>query len=589
MDNRIRIGIRPVVDARIGNVREVLEPQTISMAQAVARLLSEKLRYSDGSPVEFVIASTCISGIKEARQADEQFRLANVGATISVTPAWAYGSETIDMDPHRPKAIWGFNGSERSGAVYLAAALAAHNQKGLPAFGIYGRHVQNKNDDSIPEDVQAKLLQFARSAMAVAHMRGKSYLAMGSVSMGIAGSIVNEPFFQQYLGMRNEYVDMSEISRRIQLGIFDQAEFEHALEWTRRHCLEGKDYNDPATQFPRERKDEVWAFVVKMTMIIRDLMVGNPKLAEAGFTEEALGHEAIAGGFQGQRHWNDYLPNGDFSEAMLNSSFDWNGRRSPYVVATENDSLNGATMLLGNLLTHTAQAFVDVRTYWSPEAVKEATGYQLEGLAAGGVIHLKNSGSVALDSSGEQQIDGHPAMKPHWDITDEEVERSLRATTWHAAHQGYFRGGGFSSRVLTKGGMPITFYRLNLIDGLGPVLQIAEGYTVDLPDHVHETLDERTDPSWPTAWFVPNLTGSGAFRDVYAVMDNWGANHGVFSYGHIGSDLITLAAMLRIPVNMHNVPEERLFRPSYWKAFGIEDSSIGMDYRACSQLGPLYS
>lgn len=588
MDNRIRIGIRPVVDARIGNVREALEPQTLSMAQAVARLLSEQLHYSDGAAVECVIASTCISSIKEARQADEQFRLENVGVTISVTPAWAYGSETIDMDPHRPKAIWGFNGSERSGAVYLAAALAAHNQKGLPAFGIYGSHVQDKDDDSIPEDVQAKLLQFARSAMAVAQMRGKSYLAIGSVSMGIAGSIVNESFFQQYLGMRNEYVDMSEINRRIQLGIFDQEEFERALAWTRQHCLEGTDYNEEATQFSRESKDEVWAFVVKMTLIMRDLMAGNPKLAEAGFTEEALGHEAIAAGFQGQRHWNDYLPNGDFSEAILNSSFDWNGRRAPYVMATENDSLNGASMLLGNLLTHTAQAFVDVRTYWSPEAVKRVAGYDLEGLAAGGVIHLKNSGSVALDSSGEQQINGQPAMKPHWDITQDEVDRSLQATTWHAAHQGYFRGGGFSSRVLTKGGMPITFYRINLVAGLGPVLQIAEGHTVDLPDHVHELLDERTDPSWPTAWFVPNLTGSGAFRNVYAVMDNWGANHGVFSYGHIGSDLITLAAMLRIPVNMHNVPEERLFRPSYWKAFGLENSSMGMDYRACSQLGPLY-
>ncbi|MFC4598193.1 L-fucose isomerase [Cohnella hongkongensis] len=583
------IGIRPVIDGRTGGVREELEEQTMRMARSVAELIGDQLRYGDGTPVQCIVADTCIGGIQEARQADEKFSRANVGATISVTPCWAYGSETIDTDPFRPKAIWGFNGSERSGAVYLAAALAAHNQKGLPAFGIYGQDVQDKEDDSIPEDVRDKLLQFARSAIAVAEMRGKSYLSIGSVSMGIAGSIVNEDFFQSYLGMHNEYVDMSEISRRIELGIYDEEEYRKALTWTQNYCKEGADFNAPDMQLTREKKDDVWRFVVKMTLIIRDLMIGNPRLAQLGHSEEALGHHAIASGFQGQRHWNDYLPNGDFSEAMLNSSFDWNGIRQPFVVATENDSLNAVTMLFGKLLTNTAQSFVDIRTYWSPDSVERVTGFKLEGLAAGGVIHLKNSGSVALDSCGEQSIDGKPALKPFWDISEEEMNRCLKATTWHPAHQGYFRGGGFSSQVLSRGGMPITLSRLNLIKGLGPVLQIAQGYTVDLTEQVHRMLDDRTDPAWPTAWFVPIVTGKGAFKDVYTVMNSWGANHGSFSYGHIGGDLITLASMLRIPVTMHNVPEEQIFRPSSWLAFGVEEDYVGTDYRACANYGPLYS
>lgn len=589
VNTKIRIGIRPVIDGRVAGVREVLEEQTFGMAQAVADLLSSNLRYSDGTPVECVIASQCIGGVREAHLAEEQFQGQQVGATISVTPAWAYGSETIDMAPHRPKAIWGFNGTERAGAVYLAAALAAHNQKGIPVFGIYGKEVQDKDDRTIPQDVQEKLLQFARCALAVGAMRGKSYLSIGSVSMGIAGSIVNEPFFQDYLGMRNEYVDMHEISRRIQLGIYDPEEYRRAIAWTKANCQEGHDYNEPDMQLSRARKDEIWEFVVKMTMIIRDLMIGNPKLAELGFPEEANGHHAIASGFQGQRQWNDYLPNGDFAEAILCSSFDWNGIRQAFIVATENDSLNGVAMLFSHLLTHTAQCFVDIRTYWDPAAVQRVTGYTLEGKAAQGVIHLKNSGSVALDSLGLQGGPGaEPQLKPFWELTEAEAQQCLDATFWHPAHQGYFRGGGFSSRVLTRGGMPITMSRINLIKGLGPVLQIAEGYTVDLPPEVHQALDDRTDPSWPTAWFVPNLTGTGIFTDVYSVMNHWGANHGSFSYGHIGSDLITLASMLRIPVAMHNVAEETLFRPNAWHAFGIDASSMGADYRACANYGPMY-
>jgi len=583
-----KIGIRPTIDGRQGGVRESLEDQTMRMAQNLAGFITSTLKYSDGTPVQCVIADTTIGRVDEAAACAEKFKKEGIAITITVTPCWCYGSETIDMDPQTIKAVWGFNGTERPGAVYLAAALAGHNQKGLPAFGIYGRDVQDSSDTSIPADVQEKITRFAKSAIAAATMKGKSYLSIGSVSMGIAGSIVDANFFQEYLGMRNEYVDMSEISRRVQLGIFDPEEFKKAMDWTEKNCKsqEGTDFNDADKQKSRAKLDEEWEFVVKMTIIIRDLMIGNPKLRELGFAEEALGHNAIASGFQGQRQWTDFMPNGDFSEAILNTSFDWNGIREAFVVATENDSLNGAAMLFGKLLTNTAQVFADVRTYWSPEAVKRVTGYQLEGLATNGIIHLINSGSAALDGSGQQTINGEPAMKPFWEITEEEVEKTLKATTWYPADCGYFRGGGFSSNFLTKGGMPVTMARINIIKGLGPVLQLAEGWTVEIPVNVHKTLDDRTNKTWPTTWFAPRLTGEGNFRDVYSVMNNWGANHGAFSYGHIGADLITLASILRIPVCMHNVSEEKIFRPSAWAAFGMD--AEGQDYRACATYGALY-
>ncbi len=582
-----KIGIRPTIDGRRQGVRESLEEQTMALARAVADLLSKNLRHSNGLPVECVIADTCIGGAAEAAQAAVKFAREGVGVSITVTPCWCYGSETMDMDPHIPKAVWGFNGTERPGAVYLAAVLAAHNQKGLPAFSIYGRDVQDAGDTEIPQDVQERLLQFARAGLAVATMRGKSYLSMGGVSMGIAGSIVDHSFFEEYLGMRVETVDMTEFVRRIDEGIYDQEEFERAIKWVRENCKEGREYNPPEKQRSREQKDHDWETVVKMTMIARDLMVGNPRLAELGYGEEALGHNAIASGFQGQRQWTDHFPNGDFLEAILNSSFDWNGIREPFIVATENDCLNGVAMLFGHLLTNTAQVFADVRTYWSPAAVKRVTGYELAGQAAGGVIHLINSGSASLDATGRQKADGKPVMKPFWEITSEEVGACLDATTWYPAITEYFRGGGFSSSFLTCGGMPMTMSRINLVKGLGPVLQIAEGYTVDLPPEVHEVLNERTNPTWPTHWFVPNLTGKGPFRDVYSVMYNWGANHCALSYGHIGHLLITLASILRIPVCMHNVPEERVFRPSAWGAFGAMDPQ-GADFRACANFGPLY-
>lgn len=582
-----KIGIRPTIDGRRNGVRESLEGQVMNMAKAAAALISENLRYPNGNPVECVIADTCIGGVREAAMCAEKFEKAGVGVSLTVTPCWCYGSETMDMNPLTPKAVWGFNGTERPGAVYLAAVLAGHNQKGLPAFGIYGQDVQDAGDTSVPADVSEKILRFAKAGLAVAMMRGKSYLSMGSVSMGIAGSIVNEDFFQNYLGMRNEYVDMSEFTRRIEEGIYDKDEFDMALKWVKENCPEGKDLNDPAIQQSRQQKDRNWEFVVKMVLIARDLMVGNPKLATLGFGEEALGHNAIASGFQGQRHWTDHCPNGDFMESILNSSFDWNGIREAFVVATENDSLNGAVMLFGHLLTNTAQVFADVRTYWSPEAVERVTGKKLEGDAANGIIHLINSGSAALDGSGEQMIDGKPAMKPFWDISAEEAKACLQATTWDPADVGYFRGGGFSSYFKTRGGMPVTMSRINLVKGLGPVLQIAEGVTIELPDDMNATLENRTNPTWPTTWFAPRITGKGAFTDVYHVMANWGANHGAFSYGHIGADLITLAAMLRIPVCMHNVAEDKIMRPSVWSAFGTENMESG-DFRACGSFGPIY-
>lgn len=589
--NRLRgslpkVGIRPAIDGRLGGVRESLEEQTMNMARNVVKLITENLRHADGTAVECIIADTCIGGVAESASAAEKFRKEGVGVSLTVTPCWCYGSETIDMDPYLPKAIWGFNGTERPGAVYLAAALAGHTQKGLPAFSIYGHDVQDGRDQTIPDDVKEKILRFTKAGLAVATLKGKSYLSIGSVSMGIAGSIVNADFFQDYLGMRNEYVDMSELTRRIDRGIYDAKEYEKALEWTKENCKEGKDFNKPADQFSREQKDKNWEIVVKMTLIIRDLMIGNPALKHLGFGEESLGHNAIAGGFQGQRQWTDHVPNGDYSEAILNSSFDWNGIRQAFVLATENDSLNGITMLFSHLLSNTAQIFADVRTYWSPKALEKIAGRKLEGLATNGLLHLINSGAATLDGTGQQQIDDKPVMKPYYDITAEEAAACLEATTWYPASTEYFRGGGYSSKYLSKGGMPLTMARINLVKGLGPVLQIAEGYSVDIPEDVHEKIDNRTDKTWPTTWFVPILTGEGAFKDVYSVMANWGANHGAISYGHIGADLITLASILRIPISMHNVNEDKIFRPSAWASFGME--AEGADFRACKNYGPLY-
>jgi len=581
-----KVGIRPTIDGRLGGVRESLEDITMDMARNVASMISQKLRHPDGSDIECVIADTTIGRAAEAAICEEKFEKEGVGLSLTVTPCWCYGSETMDMHPTRPKAIWGFNGTERPGAVYLAATLAGHNQKGLPCFSIYGRDVQDVGDQNIPADVEKKIIQFVKAGLAVAAMRNKSYLSIGSVSMGIAGSIINTDFFEDYLGMRCENVDMSEISRRIENGIYDKEEFQKALKWVKESCTEGKDYNPKEQQHNQKEKEAEWEYVIKMTMVMRDLMIGNEKLKVLGFGEEALGHNAIASGFQGQRQWTDYLPNGDFAEAILNSSFDWNGIREAFIVATENDSLNGVSMMFGHLLNNGAQIFSDVRTYWSPDAVERVTGWRPKDMAKDGFIHLINSGSSALDGSAEQSENGNPVMKPYYEISEEEMHDCLKATSWPPAMLEYFRGGGFSSLFKTKGGMPVTMCRINLVKGVGPVMQIAEGWTIDLPEKVHEILDERTNPTWPTTWFVPRVTGKGPFRDVYTVMANWGANHGAFSYGHYGDQMITLCSMLRIPVNMHNVPDEKIFRPSAWNMMGMDVE--GSDFRACKNFGPLY-
>ncbi len=585
-----KIGIRPTIDGRQGGVRESLEEKTMTLAANVAALISSNLKYTDGVPVECVIADGTIGRVAESAACAEKFEREGVGGTITVTSCWCYGSETMDMNPYWPKAVWGFNGTERPGAVYLAAVLAAHAQKGLPAFGIYGHDVQDLEDNSIPEDVAEKILRFARGAVAVAEMRGESYLSIGSVTMGIAGSIVDTNFFQKYLGMRNESVDEVEILRRMDLGIYDPEEFEKAMAWVKKHCMpnEGWDKNPESKRKTREQKDKDWEFVVKMTIIVMDLMHGNPKLREMGFKEEALGHNAIAGGFQGQRQWTDWMPNGDFTETLLNTNFDWNGRREPSILATENDSLNGTAMLMAHLLTNRPQIFSDVRTYWSPEAVKRVTGKELTGKAAPGIIHLINSGATTMDGCGQSSdAEGNPVMKPFWEMTEEDEKRCLEHSQWMPADRDYFRGGGFSIHFVSRGDFPATMARINIVDGLGPVLQIAEGWVVDIDPEIHAVLDKRTDPTWPTTWFTPRLDPKkDAFKDVYSVMNNWGANHGAISYGHIGADLITLASMLRIPVCMHNVDDSKIFRPAAWNAFGMDKE--GADFRACANFGPVY-
>lgn len=585
-----KIGIRPTIDGRQGGVRESLEEKTMTLAANVAALISSNLKYTDGTPVECVIADGTIGRVAESAACAEKFEREGVGGTITVTSCWCYGSETMDMNPYWPKAVWGFNGTERPGAVYLAAVLAAHAQKGLPAFGIYGHDVQDIEDNSIPEDVAEKILRFARGAVAVAEMRGESYLSIGSVTMGIAGSIVDTDFFQKYLGMRNESVDEVEILRRMDLGIYDPEEFEKAMAWVRKYCMpnEGWDKNPESKRKTREQKDKDWEFVVKMTIIVMDLMHGNPKLRELGFKEEALGHNAIAGGFQGQRQWTDWMPNGDFTETLLNTNFDWNGRRQPSILATENDSLNGTAMLMAHLLTNRPQIFSDVRTYWSPEAVKRVTGKELTGKAAPGIIHLINSGATTMDGCGQSSdAEGQPVMKPFWEMTEEDERRCLEHSQWMPADRDYFRGGGFSIHFVSRGDFPATMARINIVDGLGPVLQIAEGWVVDIDPEIHAVLDKRTDPTWPTTWFTPRLDPKkDAFKDVYSVMNNWGANHGAISYGHIGADLITLASMLRIPVCMHNVDDAKIFRPAAWSAFGMDKE--GADFRACANFGPIY-
>ncbi len=584
------IGIRPTIDGRRGplKVRESLEEQTMNMARSAAELISSELKYSNGEPVKVVIADTTIGRVAESAACADKFRRENVAITLTVTPCWCYGAETMDMDPMTIKGVWGFNGTERPGAVYLASVLATHAQKGLPAFGIYGHDVCDADDTSIPDDVREKILRFARAAVAAATMRGKSYLQIGSICMGIGGSIIDSSFIEEYLGMRVESVDEVEIIRRMEKGIYNEQEFQKALEWSKKYCVRGFDKNPPEVAKSAEQCDKDWEFVVKTAVIIKDLMNGNKNLPE-GCEEEAVGHNALAAGFQGQRQWTDFYPNGDFAEAMLNTSFDWDGAREPYVLATENDVLNGLGMMFMKLLTNRAQIFADVRTYWSPEAVKRATGYELTGIAkeAGGFIHLINSGAACLDACGvAKDADGNPTMKPWYDITQKDIEDIMSNVTWNAADFGYFRGGGYSSRFVTRAQMPATMIRLNLVKGLGPCLQIAEGYTINLPEEVSDKLWKRTDYTWPCTWFAPRTTGEGAFKTAYDLMNNWGANHGAISYGHIGADLITLCSILRIPVSLHNVPEDKIFRPAAWNAFGMDKE--GQDYRACAAYGPMY-
>ena len=527
-----KIGIRPVIDGRQFGIRESLEVQTMNMAKAAAELISSKVRHASGEPMECVIADTTIGGIAESAACADKFATENIVATLTVTPCWCYVTQVIDENPNTIKAVWGFNGTERPGAVFLAAANSAYAQIGMPCFSIYGHDVK---------------------------------------------------------------VDMTEIIRREKLGIYDEAEYKKALAWIKEKCPEGVDINPtPGMTYMRpvlsaKEKEENWEFIAKMTCIIRDILKGNPKLAEMGWLEESKGRNAVLGGFQGQRMWTDFMPNADFTEAILNTTFDWNGAREPIPFATENDTLNGTTLMFLHLLTGRAAVFADVRTYWSPDSVKRVTGWTPNGKAANGFIHLINSGAAALDGTGAvKDENGESVMKPWWDMTEKDIDACLNATTWPCANLGYFRGGGFSSSYSTQGVMPCTFARVNYVKHLGPTIQIIEGYTVELPEDVNKTLLGRTDPTWPSTWFAPiTVPDKVAVSDVYNVMANWGANHGCFVYGHIGEDLVTLASMLRIPVSLHNLSDDRLFRPHAWSAFGTTDLE-GADYRACAAYGSLY-
>jgi len=581
------IGIRAVIDPR-RKVYNRTYGQTQDMASSVADYLSDHVKYPNSLPLKCVVYQKCVSNIVEAQECSDYFKHLNVGAVITVATGWCYPLETMLLDAGIPHAVWGFNGTERPGAVFLAALTAACNLKGLPMFKIYGKEVREKDDKRIPEDVGRKLLSFTRAALAASLMKGKSYLSLGTVSMGISGCISDELFFQQYLGMRISYVDMSEIQRRMNKGIYDPEELSKAIEWFSNNCKEGVDYNDPSLMHTKEQKAEDARDSIKLAIIVKDMMKGNQKLQDMGYEEEAAGYGAVAGGFQGQRAWTDQNANGDFMEAILNSTFDWNGRREPIVIATENDSSNAVSMLFGYLLTHTPQIFCDVRTYWSPETVKRITGEELEGRAKGGMIHLLNSGAAALEGSGCLTKDGKPVIKPYWEMTEDDIKSCLQSTRWSPAMLDQFLAGGFSSTYSTKGEMPVTITRLNMVYGIGPVLQIAEGYTYEASPNIHMNLLGRTDPTWPSTWFVPNtIPGDAAYNDVYSVMESWGANHCSMSYGHIGSELITLASMLRIPVTMHNVETNNLFRPALWKAYGTKELEAADRY-ACAALGPLY-
>lgn len=586
-----RIGIRPTIDGRWGGIREGLEAQTMQMAKDAKKLIEENVFYADGTPAEVVISPCTIGGGKEAAVCAKYFQEQNVTATLTVTPCWCYVSETMDLDPLTTKAVWGFNGTERPGAVYLAACMAAHVQRGLPAFAIYGEDVQDIGMSGITPDVEEKILRFARCALVVGQLRNKAYVSIGSVAMGIGGSFLDANMMQKYFGIRAEWVDMTEILRRIDLEIYDKAEYEKELKWIKTRLKEGKDYNGSIWEqkdFTREELDKQWEFVAKMTLIIKDIMLGNDKLNDIGRHEEALGRNGILGGFQGQRMWTDYKPNGDYTEAILNSTFDWNGKKQPILLATESDNCNGLAMLFGNMLTGRASIFADVRTYWSPAAVERCTGWKAEGLAKNGFMHLLNSGAAALDGTGAvKDENGNSVMKRWWDVTDKDIEAMLAKTEFSPANRGYFRGGGFSSSYSTEGEMPVTLVRVNMVDGIGYTLQLAEGWTVELPEKVNKTLLDRTDRTWPSTWFVPRLNDTVAFGSVYNVMANWGANHGAFVYGHVGKDLITLASMFRIPVTLHNIEDKDIYRPHAWSAFGTKDLE-GADYRACANYKQLY-
>lgn len=578
--SRAKIGIRMLVDNRPA-LRAQQQQALFKLAEQVRLLLEGQVRYGDGVPAQCVIAPQPVGCVRDAAAVSELFRAERVGAVINIARAWAYPAEVMEYDTQLPQAVWGFSGSNYPGTVFMGAAVATAAQRGCPLFKIYGRDIQAGQDLRVPEDVADKLVRFAQCALALATLRGKTYLAVGSMCMGIGASAVDHAFFQCYLGMRTQMVDTAEILRRMEQKIYDPQEYARARRWAKENCREMQDPNPCALQQPAPQKQVAWDDSVKLALILRDLMQGNPALARQGHPEEAQGCLALAASFQGQRHWTDWQVSSDFAEAVLNSSFDWDGPRRPVTVATENDALQAAAMLMGTLLTGTAQIFCDMRAYWSPQAVQAHFG-TVPPTAEKGFLYLTNSGPAPLDGTLAAG-----ATKPFWAMTAEDMEGCIQHTQWGADKRAVFAGGGFSTSYQAAGGVPMTMVGLSLVKGLGPVLQIIEGETIALQPDLADALTQCTDPTWMRLFFVPRLTQAGVCSSVYNIVESWASNHCTLCGGHRAKAFTTLASMLRIPVCLHNLPPRQLFRPAVWGLYG-EPGSTEADFRACQNYGPLY-
>ena len=587
------IAITPVADGRPG-AYEDNQANTWGMVEKVHNLLSGRITLSDGTPVRFVVAPEIVYGARTGALAQEYYIRQGVSANIWVSRSWAYSDELMSAcqgfgSSEWQQAAYGLNQTDRPGAVWLKAFTAAMDEKNRPIFAIYNPDLEDESGDLSPY-VAERLMRFARCAATVAEMRGKNYLSIGSVSMGIIGSDMRRNTFLHYLGMGTASVDMVAVKGRMDQGFYDHDELELAFNFMKRRFK----FNFGEGQRPLT-PDGLLRDCIKMTMIVRDLMHGNPVLAKAsvgarqGFcadVERAQGYNAIAAGTQGQRQWTDLYPNFDMTESLLTSSFDWNGYRAPMIVATENDSKNAIGMLIANLLSGAPQLFADIRTNWTPESIKSATGVDVSKIAPLGLIDKRNSGAGALDyaldifstvKDGSQKTiqEVVQAIRAGKRIQQDLIKRAIEATTYEAAVLEYFAGDGLSSSFQTPGGVPLTAYRYNMVDNM-LTCSVVEGETVALPEDVISHISNVTNATWPESYWAPRDMSS------FEYMSRIGPNHDGNSFGLIGADMITINAMLRIPVDMHNVDKADIFRPTMWDRFG------GDDFRACETLGPLY-